>query len=148
MLAPGTREPARQAGAGRSAAAYDLGADEQFGGHTLQRHVGQTDAALRERLEREPGISAASTYTDRDTAERVVAATVERGRRRLQAWTRREGLRPNLVLTYRNPGGSSIGRSLARGARESIRCTDARVVIRWQERAGRWIVLTSYPEAS
>jgi hypothetical protein len=37
----------------------DLSADESRGGHTLARHVGMTDAALRARLAREPGISAA-----------------------------------------------------------------------------------------
>ena len=39
----------------------DLVADEAKGGHTLARHVERTDAQLRERLERERNISAAST---------------------------------------------------------------------------------------
>jgi hypothetical protein len=43
----------------------DLSVDEDMGGHTLARHVGKTDAELRERLRREPNISTASTYTDR-----------------------------------------------------------------------------------
>src|SRR5689334_2318109 len=50
---------------------HDLSADEAMGGHTLQRHVGRTDAELRARLDREPQISSASTYTDRATAEEV-----------------------------------------------------------------------------
>src|SRR5689334_10011971 len=51
---------------------HDLSADEADGGHTLQRHVGKSDAELIERLKREPQISSASTYTDRATAERVI----------------------------------------------------------------------------
>ena len=51
----------------------DLARDEAAGGHTLARHVGKTDAELRARLKAEPDISAASTYTDLETAERVVA---------------------------------------------------------------------------
>src|SRR5688572_22239367 len=54
----------------------DLTADESRGGHTLARHVGRSDEQLRERLQRERGISAASTYTDRDTAERIVTHTI------------------------------------------------------------------------
>lgn len=46
---------------------YDLERDERRGGHTLSRHVGRSDADLRERLSRERQISAASTYTDRVT---------------------------------------------------------------------------------
>lgn len=53
-------------------ATRDLSLDEAFGGHTLRRHVGRTDEQLRERLKSESNISAASTYTDRATAERVV----------------------------------------------------------------------------
>src|SRR5262245_3894317 len=49
----------------------DLSLDESMGGHTLSRHVGKSDAELRDRLRREKQISAASTYTDRETAERV-----------------------------------------------------------------------------
>ncbi len=49
----------------------DLSIDDARGGHTLKRHVGRTDAQLAERLAREH-VSAASTYPDRATAERVV----------------------------------------------------------------------------
>src|SRR5450759_1869875 len=41
----------------------DLSHDEAEGGHILRKHVGQTDEQLRERLERERGITGASTYT-------------------------------------------------------------------------------------
>jgi Bacterial CdiA-CT RNAse A domain len=59
----------------------DLSVDESMGGHTLARHVGKIDAELLQRLRREPQISAASTYTDRTSAESVVgAALAARGR--------------------------------------------------------------------
>jgi hypothetical protein len=76
----------------------DLGIDESRGGHTLARHVGRTDSQLLDRLAREPRISAASTYTDRATAETVVALALERERSRVRAWRGRYGSRPNLVL--------------------------------------------------
>ena len=124
----------------------DLRADEALGGHTLARHVGKTDAELATRLQREPQIAAASTYTDLETAEAAVGAALAGSRRRVDEWARRTGPRPNLVVNYVAPGAQSLGRSLARGARSAVPATRALAVLRWDERRGRWYVLTSYPE--
>src|SRR5205823_7736365 len=105
--------PAQPRGAG-AGTPRDLAADEAMGGHTLARHVGRTDAQLAERLRRERTISAASTYTDRSTAERAVGAALAASARQLSAWERRSGRRPNLVLHYLNRGGLPLGRALAR----------------------------------
>ena len=105
-----------------------------------------TDEELMERLRREPQISAASAYTDTQTARRAVTGAIEQSRRRIDEWNARQGSRPNLVLTYVQPGGQSIGRSLTRGERTSRPCDRARVVLRWLDRQKHWIVLTSYPE--
>lgn len=124
----------------------DLSLDERKGGHTLARHVGRSDDHLRERLARDTRISAASTYTDQDTAERVVAETLESGKRRLTAWLAREGRRPNLVLDYDGSPGTPIGRSLRRGRDVVEPCHSALVVLRWDDSSGEYFVLTSYPE--
>lgn len=125
----------------------DLARDERRGGHTLSRHVGLTDAQLRDRLKRDSRISAASTYTDRATAERTVSAALLKNRKRIDAWGAREGSRANLVIDW--PGdGKPIGRSLRRGAKEPVPCTRALVVLRWDVEAEIYYVLTSYPEAS
>jgi hypothetical protein len=128
-------------------AGYDLARDEALGGHTLARHVGRTDAQLAERLRREPQISAASTYADHATASRVVAEALDASRDRVDAWARRQGRRPNLVLNYVSRDGPPIGRSMRRNARVAVPCDRAIVVLRWHERMRRWYVLTSYPEA-
>jgi len=135
--------PAHQAAA--PAARYDLAAAERLGGHTLARHVGKSDAQLRDRLRREPGISAASTYPDRETAERVVAAAIARSIRRIDGWSSRTGQRPNLALDYRGEAADVIGRTLRRGETAPRPCIDAVVVLRWH-RDGYYYVLTSYPE--
>ncbi len=125
----------------------DLARDEKRGGHTLSRHVGLTDAQLRERLKKDGRLSAASTWPDRATAERVVTAAIKRSTRRIAEWTAREGSRANLVIDW--PGdGKVIGRSLKRGAKEPVPCTRALVVLRWDAEAEIYYVLTSYPEAS
>jgi hypothetical protein len=125
----------------------DLSIDESMGGHTLARHVGKTDAELADRLRREPRISAASTYTDRAIAERSVGRALAAGGEKLAAWERRSGRRPNLVLNYKSPGKQPLGRSLRRGQKRATPATRALVVLRWDERARRSYVLTSYPEA-
>ncbi len=118
-----------------------------MGGHTLARHVGKSDAELAERLQRERQISAASTYTDRATAERSVGAALAEGGGRLRSWMRRSGGRPNLVLHYVEPSRRPIGRSLTRGGSRTDLCIRALVVLRWDDRKNRYYVLTSYPEA-
>lgn len=144
---PPTAEARQAPAADLATAGYDLGRDEARGGHTLARHVGRSDAELQERLRREPNISAASTYTDRATAERIVARALARNRTRVDQWLARKGSRPNLVLDYRgSPGDEAIGRSLPRRSSQPIPCSDAVVVLRWDGQRG-FLVLTSYPEA-
>lgn len=125
----------------------DLRADERLGGHTLQRHVGRSDADLVQRLRRERDISAASTYTDEATASVTVASAIAQSASKIEAWAARRGSRPNLVLRFVDAEGPPIGRSLQRGARTPEPCHRALVVLRWDERERRWYVLTSYPEA-
>jgi len=125
-------------------AGYDLGRDEQRGGHTLARHVARTDEELRERLERERNISAASTWTDRGTAEAVVGEALTAERSRLESWTRRGFPRANLALHYN--AGRVIGRSLRRGESRTIECSSAVIVLR-ADGPESFYVLTTYPEA-
>ena len=125
----------------------DLSADEQRGGHTLARHVGRTDAQLRQRLRDQPNISAASTYQDRETAEQVVGLVLEQSADRVKSWTGRRGSRPNLALrTVVDPRGPPIGRILERGEPKPRPARGAVVVLRWDERHASYYVLTSYPE--
>lgn len=146
LVALSGRPVPAQTPAAPAAAGYDLAGDEALGGHTLARHVGRTDAQLAERLRREPHISAASTYADQATASRVVALALDASRDRVEAWSRRQGRRPNLVLNYTSRDGPPIGRSLRRGSEVAMPCDRAIVVLRWHDRMRRWYVLTSYPE--
>jgi hypothetical protein len=139
--APAAAVPARSEAASDR---HDLSVDEALGGHTLARHVGRTDEQLRDRLRREPQISSASTYTDRPTAERVVGEALASAGRPFQSWRARSGRRPNFVLRYTATG--TIGRSMERGASQSVPCERALVVLRWDDRRQQFYVLTSYPE--
>jgi len=127
-----------------ASAGYDLGRDEQRGGHTLARHVARTDDELQERLAREQDISAASTWTDRETAETVVAEALATERSRVDSWMRRGFPRANLALHYN--AGRVIGRSLRRGDSQSVQCSSAVMVLRG-DGPESFYVLTTYPEA-
>ncbi len=127
----------------RAPASHDLSVDEQRGGHTLARHIGRTDAELRQRLKTEPDISAASSYTDRATAERTVGAALEQNADKIQRWIERGPHRPNLVLDYTDPT-DAIGRVMYPRAMGSVPCDHAIVVLRAD--GDSYYVLTSYPE--
>jgi hypothetical protein len=123
---------------------YDLGRDEERGGHTLARHVARTDDELRERLARERNISAASTWTDRETAESVVAQALAAERGRVDSWMGRGFPRANLALHYN--AGRVIGRSLRRGDARTVECSGA-VIVLHADGPQSFYVLTTYPEA-
>ena len=121
---------------------YDLQRDEARGGHTLERHVGKSDAELRERLHNE-SISADSTYADRATAEMTVAAAIRENRRRIDNWIHRPGGHSNLVLDYDSK--TPLGRSMRLSDAQSFSCSHAVVVLKWIN-PQTYYVLTSYPE--
>ena len=123
----------------------DLSQDEAAGGHILRKHVGQTDEQLRQRLDREPRITGASTYTDRPAAEQAVGAAIATSQDRIQLWLGRSGGHPNLALDYDSP--SPIGRTMNRNRGESQArpCAHALVVLKYSG-PGQYYVLTSYPE--
>ena len=138
-------EAARTSSAGTIALErYDLARDEERGGHTLKKHVGRTDAQLQERLERERNISAASTWTDRETAEVTVAEALRAEQVRIERWVTRGYPRANLALHYE--AGRMIGRSLRRGDERTVDCTGAVIVLR-ADGPESYFVLTTYPEA-
>jgi hypothetical protein len=143
---PGANEP-RTTEASRSALgpSHDLSDDEAAGGHTLKKHVGRTDEQLQQRLSRERNISAASTYTDRQTAEAVVGAVLQEQQPKIQRWLERQGGHPNLVLDYDGDSAHPIGRTMRRGENQSEPCSQAVVVLKFVD-SDRYYVLTTYPE--
>ena len=99
--------------------------------------------ALRERLERERDISAASTWTDRATAEETVAAALRANQSKIDRWNDRGFPRTNLALHF--DAGRAIGRTLRHGESTVEPCASAVVVLK-ADRIGGFFVLTTYPE--
>ncbi len=122
---------------------YDLARDEQRGGHTLDKHVGRTDDQLRERLNHERDISAASTWSDLNAAEETVAAALRANQGKIDRWNERGYPRTNLALHF--DAGHPIGRTMHHGENSSEPCSGAVVVLK-ADRDGGFFVLTTYPE--
>jgi hypothetical protein len=147
LLAACTRPPAsdQAPSAPFSAGAHrDLSQDEAAGGHTLRKHVGRTDAELRERLEREHDISAASTWNDRASAEAAVGAAIAEQNGKISRWLARDS-HPNLVLDYDGDASHPFGRTLRRGEDRVQPCSHAVIVLKW-DGPSAYHVLTAYPE--
>jgi hypothetical protein len=128
-----------------SGVSHDLSQDESAGGHTLRKHVGRTDDQLQERLRHERNISAASTWTDRETAERAVGIALQQNHDKIDRWLNRSEGHPNLVIDYDGDVSRPIGRSLRRNAGQPEPCAHATIVLRWAG-PNDYYVLTSYPE--
>jgi hypothetical protein len=126
------------------AGARNLALDEENGGHTLKKHVGRSDRELWERLQRERDISAASTYTDRHTAENFIGDCLSENDGRIGQWMERDR-HPNLVLDCEGDPAWPIGRSLRRGQSAVEPCSRATVVLKWKP-PREYYVLTSYPD--
>lgn len=128
---------------GDDAARYDLARDEARGGHTLGKHVGRSDRELRERLDRERNISAASTWTNREVAEETIGQALRAEHNKIARWEERGYLRPNLALHF--DAGRVIGTSMRHGDESSSPATQAVIVLK-ADGPDRFYVLTSYPE--
>ncbi len=126
------------------ASGRDLAADEAHGGHTLKKHVGRSDAELAARLRSEPGISAASTYTDRRLAEEAVGSCIDENSNRISDWLQQER-HPNLALECVGDPAWPVGRTLHRGEVKSEACSNETVVLKYVN-PREYFVLTSYPE--
>ncbi len=123
----------------------DLSQDEAAGGHTLRKHVGRSDAELRERLRRERNLSAASTWNDRQSAEAAIGAALAQESNKISRWLARENGHPNLVLDYDGDSAHPFGRTLRRGEDRVEPCAQAVIVLKW-DGANSYHVLTAYPE--
>jgi hypothetical protein len=125
------------------AARYDLARDEARGGHTLEKHVGRSDEELRERLDRERNISAASTWTNREVVKETVGQALRAEHNKIARWEERGYPRANLALHF--DAGRVIGRSMRRGEESSAPSTQAAIVLK-ADGPDSFYVLTSYPE--
>jgi hypothetical protein len=98
---------------------------EAAGGHLLDRHVAMTGAQLAARLRVEPGIPAASTFTDRMQAEAAVSDLLSRNSVPIARWL--GGSSPEAA--FRADVGRPVGMILRRGASTPVPGSTVKAVL-------------------
>jgi len=116
---------------------------EAAGGHTLERHVGKTEAQLAQRLASERRIFAASSFTNRSVAEVAIAEAMNRNKNAIGSWVKSRGNR--YTIDYN--ANRIIGITLRRRASKATSASRLKIVL--QRRAKLppgYFILTAYPE--
>jgi Bacterial CdiA-CT RNAse A domain len=123
---------------------FSLAAEEAAGGHTILKHVGQTEAQLRARLLAETRIPAASSFSTLRAAEDAVSAGLKANTAQIRAWASAANNLKPLVLDF--DAGSKVGYGVVRSTGTLTDMQGVRIVLRMTRQAGKlYYVLTSYP---
>ena len=116
---------------------------EAAGGHTLERHVGKTEAQLAQRLASETRISAASSFTDRSVAESAIAEAISRNQSAIDSWMKSRGNR--YTIDYN--ANRIIGITLRRRASKATSASRMKIVLQRSDKLPPgYFILTAYPE--
>ncbi|MEG4941207.1 RNase A-like domain-containing protein [Microcoleus sp. F4-D5] len=116
---------------------------EAAGGHTLERHVGKTEAQLAQRLASETRIPAASSFTDRSVAEAAIGEAMNRNQNAIDSWVKSRGNR--YTIDYNT--NRIIGITLRRRASKATSASRLKIVLqRSAKLPPGYFILTAYPE--
>ncbi|MEG4282731.1 hypothetical protein QUB68_06350 [Microcoleus sp. A006_D1] len=116
---------------------------EAAGGHTLERHVGKTEAELGQRLAEDKRISGASSFTYRSVAERAIAEAMDRNKSAIDSWMKKRGN----SYTIKYDTHRIIGITLRRRASKATSTSRLRIVLqRSTKLSPGYFILTAYPE--
>ena len=112
-------------------------------GHAIEKHIGQSDDFLRERLAKE-SIKAASTFNDMNEAENAIRTILLEREQLVQAWIKTDkSSRKAFYVKMDEP----VGRVLERGWAWPRSGNQARVVlVRDLTSDYKFAILTAYPE--
>ncbi|MBF6029386.1 RHS repeat protein [Pseudomonas sp. P115] len=120
-----------------------LDTHENEGGHLIEKHVGQTDRQLFERLNLEPHIPAASTFKTIEEAETLVSNTLTARRQEISIFLEGRGDKHIIHESSNLP----VGVSIIRGTETSIPVYNFILVLRRKPTMpDGYLLLTGYPE--
>ncbi|QEU94051.1 hypothetical protein CP970_26920 [Streptomyces kanamyceticus] len=128
----------------------DPAVEETLGGHSIERHVGKSNRALRDRLKDED-IPAASTYGSFTEAKKYMNKVAQGNKRKIEEWLKsgKGGDRGTETFTSQFPGeeiGRRITKDEAKLGKEPSSSDQATIVLKRDADApGGYIVVTSFP---
>ncbi len=114
-------------------------------GHTLQKHVGKTDAELLARFAAEPNIAGSSTFLNQSEAEKWIEAVLVNNHAAIRKWMETTGpSAPPKPFTF--AFGEPVGRGVLRvGSGNIANLFKVRVVLK-RIGSDSWGILTSHPD--
>ncbi|ADG15365.1 conserved hypothetical protein [Paraburkholderia atlantica] len=114
----------------------------RIGGHTILKHVGRTEAQLRERLRLESERRVVSSFRDLAAAEWAISRVMDSNTSRIRNWAQ-SNPRRDLVL-YQDVG-RKVGYGVIRATGEFKHMSTVQVVFRFEEYNGMpYYIFTSY----
>ena len=117
----------------------------KIGGHTIREHVGKTEAQLFARFPLKQTLQASSSFTDLQTAEAAISATVRANARAIKAWSRSAAVGSKPKAFYHDVG-SVVGIGVQRGSTTVSQLSNVRVVLNMKSYNGMpYYILTAHP---
>ena len=116
----------------------------QQGGHTLAKHVGRTEAQLRQRLVDEPARDVVSSFATKESAEESISEALQCFKSEIEAWAPTAKAGARFWRTY--PAGKDVGYAIFRNTvkLENLQCV--RFGLQARQEAGRlYYIVTAYP---
>lgn len=121
-----------------------LAGHEAQGGHTIAKHVGQTEAQLRARLVAQPKIPTASSFETLAQAERVVSGGLHANRTAIAQWA--ETAAPNAKRAFDWTASGKIGHGVIRATGQLTPMSKVRIVLQKKAFQGKlYYILTAFP---
>ncbi|MGF6954541.1 RNase A-like domain-containing protein [Paraburkholderia youngii] len=115
----------------------------RIGGHTLLKHVGRTEAQLRERLVNEPQRKVVSSFTNRGTAELAISEVMSSNAIRLRAWA--QNPTRDITLTLIKHVAGDVGYGISRATGKLTKMNRVTVFLKYEPYNGMpYYVLTAY----
>jgi len=117
------------------------------GGHTIERHIGQSPEELLARLVRRPGLDQTSSFRTVAEAEKLISAVLRDNRRQIEMWVKHVPSNLPARMTLSRTFSRSTGIAVQRGSSEIKPCYHVRVTLEFRPYHGKpYFVLTAFPE--
>lgn len=121
-----------------------LAEHEALGGHTLARHVAQSEASLQARLAAQTRISAASSFGSVSSAETVLSEAVRINAAQIRTWAAAAVNGQRLRIIY--DAGRNVGYGVLRATNKIQDMQKVLMVLEKTNQGGKiYFILTSYP---
>jgi hypothetical protein len=118
--------------------------DDEFRGHTLEKHVAKSFDWLDGRLSGDRHMKFASAYTDIETANKVIKEIVLENEQKIKDWLEKDEEKKRLSLS--KTFDKTIGAILKRGGKKTVDCNIGVIVLKRTDRhAKSFFIITSYP---